>query len=94
MTPAKKMPDASSVWLQLPQELRNVSKACRLMAYSRQQFYEIRRNHQIYGAEGLLDRLPEVPRFPSEPRQLPRPRSRTLLEVWTNRAPPRLLHPA
>jgi len=28
------------------------------MGYSRQQFYEIRRNYQTYGAEGLLDRLP------------------------------------
>jgi len=28
------------------------------MGYSRQQFYEIRRNFQTYGADGLLDRLP------------------------------------
>jgi hypothetical protein len=27
------------------------------MGYSRQQFYEIRRNFQTYGAEGLLDRV-------------------------------------
>lgn len=26
------------------------------MGYSRQQFYEIRRNFQTYGAEGLIDR--------------------------------------
>ena len=44
--------------LELAQELGNVSKACRLMGYSRQQFYEIRRNYQTYGADGLLDRLP------------------------------------
>ena len=44
--------------LQLAQELGNVSKACRIMGYSRQQFYEIRRNYQVYGAEGLIDRLP------------------------------------
>ena len=44
--------------LQLAQELNNVSKACKLMGYSRQQFYEIRRNFQLYGAEGLIDRLP------------------------------------
>ena len=36
----------------------NVSKACRVMGYSRQQFCEIRRNFQTFGAEGLLDRLP------------------------------------
>ena len=28
------------------------------MGYSRQQFYEIRRNYQTYGSEGLLDKLP------------------------------------
>ena len=27
------------------------------MGYSRQQFYEIRRNFQTYGAEGLLDKV-------------------------------------
>ena len=44
--------------LQLAQELGNVSKACKLAGYSRQQFYEIRRNFQLYGAEGLIDRMP------------------------------------
>ena len=44
--------------LQLAQELGNVSKACRIVGYSRQHFYEIRRNFQVHGAEGLLDRMP------------------------------------
>jgi len=44
--------------LELASELNNVSKACQVMGYSRQQFYEIRRNYQTYGAQGLLDRLP------------------------------------
>jgi hypothetical protein len=44
--------------LDLAQELRDVSKACKVMGYSRQQFYEIRRNYQTYGAAGLLDRMP------------------------------------
>src|SRR6516164_2296627 len=44
--------------LELASDLGNVSKACRVMGYSRQQFYEIRRNFQTYGADGLLDRLP------------------------------------
>ena len=44
--------------LELAQELSNVSRACKVMGYSRQQFYEIRRNFQTYGAEGLIDRLP------------------------------------
>jgi len=38
-------------------DLSNVSRACKV-GYSRQQFYEIRRNFQTYGAEGLIDRLP------------------------------------
>jgi hypothetical protein len=28
------------------------------MGYFRQQFYEIRRNYQLYGFEGLIDVLP------------------------------------
>lgn len=44
--------------LELAADLSNVSRACKLMGYSRQQFYEIRRNFQTYGAAGLVDRLP------------------------------------
>ena len=44
--------------LQLAQELGNVSRACKIVGYSRQQFYEVRRNFQLYGAEGLIDQLP------------------------------------
>src|SRR5688572_14884713 len=44
--------------LELAKELSNVSRACKVMGYSRQQFYEIRRTFQTYGAEGLIDRLP------------------------------------
>jgi transposase InsO family protein len=42
----------------LASDLGNVSKACKVIGYSRQQFYEIRRNFQTYGAAGLIDRLP------------------------------------
>lgn len=38
--------------LDLTQELRNVSKACKAMGYSRQQFYEIRPNYRPYGSAG------------------------------------------
>jgi transposase InsO family protein len=58
MTTEKKIARRKLSMLELAQELGNVSKACRVMGYSRQQFYEIRRNYQTYGAEGLLDRLP------------------------------------
>lgn len=58
MTTKQKVARRKLSLLELASELGNVSKACRLMGYSRQQFYEIRRNYQLYGAEGLLDRLP------------------------------------
>jgi len=44
--------------LELASDLNNVSKAWQVMGYSRQQLYEIRRNYQTFGAEGLLDRTP------------------------------------
>lgn len=55
---AEKIARRKLTLLQLAQELGNVSKACKIVGYSRQQFYEIRRNFQLYGAEGLLDQLP------------------------------------
>ena len=58
MTTKDKVARRKLSMLELASELNNVSKACRIMGYSRQQFYEIRRNFQTYGAEGLLDRLP------------------------------------
>lgn len=58
MTTAEKVARRKLSMLQLASELGNVSKACKVMGYSRQQFYEIRRNYQTYGAEGLIDRLP------------------------------------
>src|SRR5215470_6974822 len=58
MTTEKKVARRKLSLLELASDLGNVSKACRVMGYSRQQFYEIRRNFQTYGADGLLDRLP------------------------------------
>ena len=58
MTTKDKVARRKLSMLQLAQELNNVSKACAVMGYSRQQFYEIRRNFQTYGAEGLIGRLP------------------------------------
>lgn len=58
MTANEKIARRKLSLLDLATNLDNVSKACRLMGYSRQQFYEIRRNFQTYGAEGLIDRLP------------------------------------
>jgi len=58
MTTKDKIARRKRSLLELAKELDNVSKACKIMGYSRQQFYEIRRNFQTYGAEGLIDRLP------------------------------------
>lgn len=58
MTTKDKVARRKLSMLELASELNNVSKACQIMGYSRQQFYEIRRNFQTYGADGLIDRLP------------------------------------
>ena len=44
--------------LRRAKELGNVSKAYRIVGYSRHQFYEIRRSFQLDGGDGLLDWLP------------------------------------
>ncbi len=54
MTTNEKVARRKLSLLELAKELNNVSKACKLIGYSRQPFYEIRRNYQTYGAEGLL----------------------------------------
>ncbi len=41
--------------LQLAEELGNVSKACKLMGYHRDTFYEVRRAFQIGGVAALVD---------------------------------------
>lgn len=48
--------------LELASEIENVSKACKIMGYSRQQFYEIRKAFHTYGSDGLLDKLPGAKR--------------------------------
>jgi len=58
MTTEEKVARRKRSLLELASELGNVSRACKVMGYSRQQFYEIRRNFQTYGADGLIDRLP------------------------------------
>lgn len=58
MTTEKKVARRKLSLLELASELGNVSRACRIIGYSRQQFYEIRRNYQVHGAAGLVDRLP------------------------------------
>jgi len=47
--------------LQLAENLRNVSEACRQRGVSRTQFYEYKRRFQTHGIEGLKD-LPPIPK--------------------------------
>lgn len=58
MTTEAKVARRKRSLLELAAQMKNVSRACKVMGYSRQQFYEIRRNFQTFGAEGLLDKLP------------------------------------
>jgi len=58
MTAKEKVAQRKLSMLQLAQELGNVSKACKIMGYSRSQFYEIKRAFQTGGLEALLDRPP------------------------------------
>jgi transposase InsO family protein len=58
MTTTEKIARRKLSLLELAKDLGNVSKACKIVGYSREQFYEIRRNFQTFGADGLVDRLP------------------------------------
>ena len=78
---AEKMAHRKLSLLQLAQELGNVSKACRIVGYSRQQFYEIRRSFQLHGTDGLIDRLPAA-RGP-HPNRVPAPVEKASLWPWT-----------
>ena len=60
MTTEEKVARRKLSLLELAKEMQNVSRACKVMGYSRQQFYEIRRNYQTFGSEGLIDKLPGV----------------------------------
>lgn len=57
--------------LQLAEELDNVSKACKIMGYHRDTFYEVRRAFQVGGTQALVDerrgpRGPHPNRVPPE----------------------------
>jgi Winged helix-turn helix len=44
--------------LQLAEELGNVSKACKVMGYHRDTFYEVRRAFQVGGVAALVVKSP------------------------------------
>ena len=88
MTTTDKIARRKLSLLDLASELSNVSRACKVMGYSRQQFYEIRRNFQTYGAEGLIDRLPGAkgPAHRYRRRCLPQPDGSTRHRVRNGRS--------
>ena len=56
--------------LQLAEELGNVSKACRIMGYHRDTFYEVRRAFQVGGVAALVEKK-RGPRGPHPNRVAP-----------------------
>ena len=78
MTTNQKIARRKLSLLELAADLGNVSRACKVMGYSRQQFYEIRRNFQTHGADGLLDRV-AGPRNP-HPNRVPEAVEHAVLE--------------
>ena len=56
--------------LQLAEELGNVSKACRIMGYHRDTFYEVRRAFQVGGVAALVEKK-RGPRGPHPNRVVP-----------------------
>jgi transposase InsO family protein len=63
--------------LQLAQELGNVSKACRLMGYHRETFYEVRHAFQVGGVQALVEQR-RGPRGPHPNRVSPEIEARIL----------------
>lgn len=66
MTAKKKIAQKRLTLLQLAEQLRNVSQACRHHGVSRSQFYEYKRAFQERGFEGLMDQPPIPKSFPNE----------------------------
>lgn len=60
MTTNEKVASRKLSLLELAKELNNVSKACKLIGYSRQQFYEICRNYLTCGARACSTNFPAV----------------------------------
>ena len=56
--------------LQLAEELGNVSKACQIMGYHRDTFYEVRRAFQVGGVAALVEKK-RGPRGPHPNRVAP-----------------------
>lgn len=68
--------------LQLAEELGNVSKACQIMGYHRDTFYEVRRAFQIGGVSALVEQK-RGPGIPTRIGSRRRSRSRFSLCAWS-----------
>jgi hypothetical protein len=78
--------------LQLAEELKNVSKACQIMGYHRDKFYEVRRAFKVVGVGALVAqrRGPSQPPPKSgigrgrgaDPRLLPSSARQDVRRVW------------
>ena len=66
MTAKKKLAQKRLTLLQVAEQLRNVSEACRHHSVSRSQFYEYKRAFQERGFQGLIDSPPIPKSFPNE----------------------------
>lgn len=65
--------------LELAKTMKNVSLACKHLGYSRQQFYEIKRNFQTFGVDGLVDKLPGAKN--GHPNKLPEETEKAVLKL-------------
>src|SRR5262245_31963525 len=77
--------------LQLAEELNNVSKACKVMGYHRDTFYEVRRAFQVGGVAGLVEQR-RGPRNPHPNRVAPEIEKRILdySLAWPTHGPQRV----
>lgn len=58
--------DAKISILQLANELKNISKACKTAGIARSSFYEIKKAYEQFGRDGLQPRPRRKPRMPNE----------------------------
>lgn len=58
--------DAKVSILQLANELKNISKACKTAGIARSSFYEIKKAYEQFGREGLKPKQRRKPRMPNE----------------------------
>ena len=57
MTTIHKIAQSKLSLLQIANDLDDVSKACKVIGYSREHFHECHRNFQTFGDDGLIDCL-------------------------------------